>query len=143
MENINKKLPGLGFHHIALKVKDFEKSLDFYVNGLGCTPTVGWLNGEGKKIQMLDLGNGDIIEMFEGGDDSLQPVGNWQHFAMCVDDVDAAYEAAVAYGARPKIAPKTVPLDSKPYKMAIHIAFVYGPDDEELEFFTVESKEEK
>ncbi len=140
MENINKKIRGLGFHHIALKVKDFEKSLDFYVNGLGMTPTVGW-DGAAGRIQMLDLGNGDIIEMFEGGDDSLVPVGNWQHFAMCVEDVDAAYETALKAGARSKIAPKVVPLESHPYKISINIAFVYGPDDEELEFFRVVESE--
>lgn len=142
MSNIgkNKKIPGLGFHHIALKVKDFEKSLDFYTNGLGMTPVVAWGEGE-KRIQMLDLGNGDILELFAGGTDDLDAVGNWQHFAMSVEDVDAAYATALAAGALPHIEPKTVPLDSTPYKMSIRIAFVKGPDDVQLEFFKVVAKE--
>ena len=49
--------------------------------------------------------------------------------------LDAAYEAALAAGFRCKSAPKVVPLQSQPYRTSIHIAFVYGPDGEEVEFF--------
>lgn len=138
--NINKKIPGLGFHHIALKVKDLDKSIEFYTIGLGMTPVVGWREGD-KRIQMLDLGNGDILELFAGGSDELQAVGKWQHFAMCVEDVDAAYKTAIKAGAESHIEPKTVPLDSQPYKMSIRIAFVKGLDGEQLEFFKVVEKE--
>lgn len=141
MANINKKIPGLGFHHIALKVKDFQKSRDFYVNGLGMTPIVAWGEGDGE-INMFDLGNGDILELFAGGGDHLASNGKWLHFAMTVDNVDQAYETAIAAGAESLIAPKSVPLNSRPYKMTLRIAFVKGPDGEELEFFTVESKED-
>ena len=51
-------------------------------------------------------------------------------------DVDGMFEKAIQAGATPLILPKTVPLSSKPEPMAIHIAFVKGPDGEELEFFT-------
>ena len=57
------------------------------------------------------------------------------HFAVCVDDVDAAFDIAVKAGGVPKIYPKIVPLNSTPKKMSINIAFVKGPDGEELEFF--------
>lgn len=141
MANINKKISGLGFHHIALKVKDFEKSRDFYVNGLGMTPIVGWGEGEGEVV-MLDLGNGDILELFAGGGDHLASNGKWLHFAMTVDNVDEAYATAIAAGAESLTPPKTVPLDSKPYKMTLRIAFVKGFDGEELEFFTIVEKGE-
>lgn len=141
MENNNKVIKGLGFHHIALKVKDFKKSYEFYTKGLGMTPLVGWGEGSGE-IQMLDLGNGDILELFAGGNDELSDNGKWLHFAMCVDDVDAAFASALEAGARPHIRPKDVLLDSRPYKMTIRIAFVIGFDNEQLEFFTVVSKGE-
>lgn len=140
MENINKTIKGLGFHHIALKVKDFEKSRKFYVEGLGLTPVVTWGEGE-DKIEMLDLGDGGIIELFACGGDHLSANGKYNHFAMTVDDVDKAYEIAVAAGAEPLTPPKSVPLDSKPYKMTIRVAFVKGFDGEELEFFKVVEKE--
>ncbi|NLE13567.1 MAG: VOC family protein [Clostridiales bacterium] len=135
MANINKKIAGLGFTHIALKVNDFDKSWKFYEEVLGMTPTVGW-GKPGSRIQMFDIGDGGIVEMFEGGSDEIPAVGKYQHFAMCCEDVDAAYAAAIAGGAVSKIAPKDVPLDSHPYKMVLRIAFVYGPSGEELEFFT-------
>ena len=136
MANINEKLPGLGFTHIALRVRDFDKSYKFYTEVMGMKPTITW--GEGnKRVQMFDLGDGGILELFAGGDDSLQPVGSWQHFAMKVDDVDKAYADAVSGGAGPLTPPKTVALDSKPYKVTLHIAFVTGPDNEQLEFFSM------
>lgn len=138
MANTNKVISGLGFHHIALKVKDFEKSYKFYTD-LGLTPYASWGEGSGR-VQMFDLGDGGILEMFAGATDELAPVGNWQHFAMKCDDVDAAYEKALSVGARPHIPPKDAALDSKPEKMLLHIAFVLGPDDEQLEFFSVKSK---
>lgn len=141
MTNINKKIPGLGFHHIALKVKDFKKSYDFYVNGLGMTPIVGWGENDGE-VQMLDLGDGGILELFAGGGDQLSNNGKWLHFAMKVDDVDHAYNTAIAAGASPLTEPKTVPLESRPYKMTLRIAFVKGFDGEELEFFKIEKKGE-
>ena len=134
MENINKKITGMGFHHIALKAADFEKSLDFYTNGLGMTPVLSWGEGNGR-ITMLDMGNGDIVELFAGGGDEFAKVGKYIHFAMGVDDVDAAYDAAIAAGAVSKTAPKDAPLNSQPYKVTLRVAFVYGPDGEELEFF--------
>ena len=56
---------------------------------------------------------------------------------MNVDDVDAAYETALAAGAKPKSAPVVVPLDSYPVKLTLNCAFVYGPAGEELEFFKI------
>jgi len=141
MENTNKKISGLGFHHIALKVKDFAKSRDFYVNGLGMTPIVGWGEGDGEVI-MLDLGDGGIFELFAGGGDHLSNNGKWLHFAMKTDDVEKAYETALAAGAEPKMPPTVVDLDSRPYKMTLKIAFVKGFDGEELEFFSVLKKGE-
>jgi glyoxylase I family protein len=137
----NKVIKGMGFHHIALKVKDFEKSYDFYTKGLGLAPHVAWGEGDGR-IQMLDLGDGGILELFAGGGDHLAENGKWLHFAMCVDDVEAAYETALAAGAKSLTPPKDVALDSSPYKMTIRVAFVTGFDNEQLEFFKVVSKGE-
>ena len=84
---------------------------------------------------MFDLGDGGRLELFAGGGDHLSKEGKWLHFAMKVDDVDAAYKTALDAGFVSKIAPKVVPLNSWPAPMSINIAFVIGPDGEELEFF--------
>lgn len=134
----NEIIAGLGFHHIGLKAANFERSVAFYT-ALGFKPVASWIGGSGDPITMFDLGDGGILELFGGGGDHLSTKGKWVHFAMKVDSVDRAYEAALAAGAVSISAPKSVPLDSKPEKMTIRVAFVAGPDGEELEFFKKEA----
>ena len=119
----NKKIPGLTIAHLALKATDFDKSYKFYTEGLGMIPYISWGEGDG------------ILELFAGGSDAEAELGKYIHFAYGVDDVDQAYETALAAGAKPLTPPKTVPLDSKPEKVTLRIAFVYGPDNEQIEFF--------
>ena len=129
----NQVIGGMGFHHIALKTKDLKKSGAMY-EALGMRELVRWGEGE-SEIVMLDVGDGGRIELFANGGDEYAVNGKWQHFAMYVDDVEQAYAVALAAGFTSKIAPKVVPLESKPEKMSIQIAFVLGTDGEEVEFF--------
>ena len=131
----NDIIKGMGFHHIGLKAADFEKSQKFY-QALGLREIVRWGEGE-KEIIMYDLGDGGRIELFANGGDEFAEQGKWVHFAVCVEDVEHAYNVALAAGATPHIAPKVVPLDSKPNPMSINVAFVKGPDGEEVEFFKI------
>ena len=129
----NQIIGGMGFHHIALKTKDLQKSVAMY-EALGMQELVRWGEGE-SEIVMLDVGDGGRIELFANGGDEYAVNGKWQHFALRVDDVEHAYAVAIAAGFQTKIAPKVVPLVSKPQPMSINIAFVIGPDGEEVEFF--------
>lgn len=131
MENQNTAVSG--FHHIALKCCDIEKSLTMYKT-LGLREVLRWGEDDGL-IVMLELADGGRIELFANGSDAFSPMGKWVHFAMKTKDVEAAYEAALAAGFVSKNAPKVVPLASHPYAASIHIAFVLGPDGEEVEFF--------
>ena len=130
----NEIIKGMGFHHVALKATNFEESLKFFTEGLGMKFYTQWGEGDGR-IAMLNLGDGGILELFAGGAEG--PNTNYIHFAMKVDDVDAAYATALAAGAKPKMEPKVVPLDSAPVKLTLNCAFVYGPSGEELEFFRI------
>jgi catechol 2,3-dioxygenase-like lactoylglutathione lyase family enzyme len=130
----NEIIKGMGFHHVALKATNFEESFKFFTEGLGMKFYTQWGEGDGR-IAMLDLGDGGILELFAGGAEG--PNTNYIHFAMKVDDVDAAYATALAAGAKPKTAPKVVPLQSAPVKLTLNCAFVYGPSGEELEFFRI------
>lgn len=136
----NDIIKGMGFHHIALKAVDFEKSIEFYTEGLGMKLYSMWGEGDGR-IAMLDLGDGGILELFAGGNTSEAVNPKYIHFALKVDDVDAAYAAALKAGAEPKSAPKVVPLNSTPVKLTLNCGFVYGPSGEELEFFRVVNAE--
>ena len=124
-----------GFHHIGLKYTDLQRSLDFY-KSIGLKEVVRW-GDIGDEIVMLALSDGGIIELLPHRGEEFSAKGRWLHFAIKVDDVELAYNTALSAGAESLIAPKVVPLDSKPEKMSINIAFVKGPDGEELEFFKI------
>ena len=124
-----------GFHHIGLKYKDLASSLEFY-NALGLREVTRW-GDVGDEIVMLGLGDGGIIELLPERGEEFSEKGKWIHFAIKVDDVDAMYKIALDAGAVSVTAPKIVPLDSKPEKMSINVAFVKGPNGEELEFFKI------
>ena len=87
------------------------------------------------EIVMLAMSDGGRIELLPCRGEEFSVKGKWLHFAMKTEDVDEMYETALAAGALPLIPPKTVPLESTPTPMSIRIAFVKGPDGEELEFF--------
>lgn len=131
----NEIIKGMGFHHVALKVVDFDESVAFYEK-LGMKYYTGWGAGDGR-VAMLDFGDGGILEIFAGGSCENAANPKYIHFALKVDDVDAAYARALEIGAKEKSAPKVVPLDSAPVKLTLNCAFVYGPSGEEVEFFRV------
>ena len=131
----NDIIKGMGFHHVALKTADLDASIAFYEK-LGMKFYTSWGEGDGR-IAMLDFGDGGILELFAGGNADPQDNPKYIHFALRVDDVDAAYAKALEAGAKPKSEPKVVPLDSKPVKLTLNCGFVYGPSGEELEFFRI------
>lgn len=129
----NQVIKNSGFHHVALRCKDIEKSIAMY-EALGMREVLRWGEGE-KLIVMLDVGNGDRLELFANGSDFYSENGKWQHVALDVEDVEKAFNIALEAGFVADIYPKLAPLDSKPYKTTLNVAFVKGPDGESLEFF--------
>ena len=134
-----KKMPEawFGVENRLYHVSDFEKSLKFYTEGLGFTVYRSWIAGSGKKIALLDMGNGNCIELFSDGEKAeypAEPAGSYFHLALKTDDAKEAYEKAIAYGAPSHKAPDTYALPAQPPINAI-IAFVKGPDGELVEFF--------
>jgi glyoxylase I family protein len=122
-----------GFHHIGLKCANIEKSIAMY-EALGMKEVMRWGEGEALVV-MLDIGDGGRIEMFANGSDDFSPNGKWIHFALKVTDPAAAYEKALEVGFTSKMEPTVLPLAARPEPASIHIAFVYGPDGEQVEFF--------
>lgn len=129
----NSKIGGGGFHHVALKVRDFDATLKFYVDGLGFIEALTWGEGDSRGA-LLDSGDGNYMEVFAGGSQELKPDSAIIHIALRTDDVDAAIEVARAAGAEITIEPKDVVVNSNP-PTSIRIAFFKGPDGEVIEFF--------
>ena len=129
----NKVIQNAGFHHIALYASDFDRSLRFYTEGLGCNYVRGW--GEGvNRAAMLDFGGGALIELFGKGTTEEQSNARFIHLAIATTDPDGAYRAALAAGATSVDPPKDVVIQSET-PMPVRIAFVKGPDEEILEIF--------
>lgn len=132
----NKTIPGCGFHHVALRSADWDKSVKFYTEGLGCNLRIQW--GEApRRACMLDTGDGNYVEIFErdpiegGPDDNRSAI---LHFALRADDCAAALEKARAAGGEVTLE-VTVPKPFEAMGLKTKIAFVKGPDGEIVEFF--------
>lgn len=139
-ETSNARLPGCGFHHVALRARDFDRSLAFYTEGLGFRPALRWGEGD-TRAALLDLGDGNYLELFAARPGQIPEEGaagaGWPllHLALRSDDVDAAMERIRALGAPVTVEPKSVNLGGKD----VRVAFFLGPDGEVLELFQSEA----
>ena len=133
-QNTNAKLPGCGFHHLALRASDFDRSYRFYTEVLGFRRRTGWGEGD-KRVALLNFGDGGLLELFGAGVKDA-PQGCYWHAALKVDDVDAAFETAVAAGAGVHQPPKDALLGNPDEEqIPVRLAFIKGFDGELLEFF--------
>jgi catechol 2,3-dioxygenase-like lactoylglutathione lyase family enzyme len=135
---------GQGFHHVAIRAVDFDATLKFYAEGLGCPVRFEFsVPGRIDRAAFLDMGDGRYIEVFGQGStvqsegrrrrpDEETTEGALLHFCFRVDDVEAAYSRALAAGAETRIAPMTAQL------VGGEIAFVTGPSGEVIEFLRSE-----
>ena len=124
-----------GLHHVAINVKDIDTCIKFY-QALGMTVVRTW--GEGAQAgAMLDMGDGSILEVFADGD-GKGTVGVIGHFALLVEDADAAYRTALEAGASPDPGwePQDIVIGSQP-PYPVRVAFVFSPTGERVEFFQV------
>lgn len=118
----------IGAHHIALLTANFDRLFRFYVDTLGL-PVVG--SFAGYRIVFIAVGS-VTIELEEDLEADEGRAGRgWQHLALEVADVDAAYADLTARG---------VPFDQPPanfpdYAPRARNAFFRDPDGNALELF--------
>jgi glyoxylase I family protein len=124
-------------HHLAIQTRDWEESKRFYIELLGMEQ-VGGFQLPHREVIFLNMGGGDLIELFEpikANDYELPDHANESlavfHFALAVEDVDAATERCRTAGYAVKIEPKILQLDG----VHARLAFIIGPNGEHIEFF--------
>ena len=133
MIGTNTILGGGGFHHIALKVKDFDYTVKFYKEVLGFKSTISWGDGDTRAV-MLDTGDGGCLEVFAGGTLENKPEGALIHVALRTTDCRGVLERVRAAGMEITVEPKDVNIPSTP-PTPVTIAFFKGPDGEVIELF--------
>jgi lactoylglutathione lyase len=124
-----------GFHHIGLLTSDVQRSLTFYTEGLGGKEVFSFPlpSDIDKTIYLVELAEGAVVELIPRGVEEVESNARWAHICLETEDVRGAYEAALAAGAKPRSEPEDGFLGT----MERTGAFVFGPDDEVIEFFHV------
>ena len=133
---MNPILGNGGFHHVCIKTRDWDRTIEFYRDVLGCSEKIAW-RALPQRAMMLDTGDGNYMEIFE--DLAYQPTANGSvvHFALRttrLDDVAARVRAA---GAKITMEPKdvTIATTNGAGAVPIRIFFCEGPSGEVIEFF--------
>jgi glyoxylase I family protein len=134
---MNNIIQGSGFHHIAFRTPDWDAAIRFWCDGLGFTPKLEW--GEApQRAAMLDLGDGNYLELFEreatGNNDTGERESAAMHFALRVNDCQSALQHARDAGAQVTLETTEVNFNGKVAPPA-KIAFVKAPGGMIVEFF--------
>ena len=87
--------------HVALKVKDMDRSLDFYVGKMGF-PEMFRLHRDGRLwIVYLRITDDQYLELFPDGADDRAPgrdATGVNHFCLGVDDIDVVVDGLTKAG---------------------------------------------
>lgn len=124
----------IGLHHVCLRVQDVETTVRFYKEALNAQLVYEWgPEGTDDHGILLDLGEGDIIEIFHTS--TAFSMGPWQHIAVYTNDIKASYNKALTCGARPNTEPGYAEFfNSNGNLVKIYYAFVDAPGNETIEF---------
>jgi|SRR6185503_4845165 len=125
---------------VALTVRDFERSVKFYCEGLGIEPAAIW-NNDGGRALMLNMGNAtlevfderqaEVIDQLEAG----ERVSGQIRFALQVPDLNAAMQRLLAHGATLVHEPIITPWGD-------HNVRLQDPDGMQITLFQVSEKNE-
>ena len=117
-----------GIGHIGFVVSDMERAIDFYQNKLGFTK-VAELSPPGRQIVFLEICKGQTIELFSGGEVTVErnakTIG-FAHTCLIIDDIDRTIEDLKAKGVEPNGEPRRREDGSGSFR-------ILDPDGNELE----------
>ena len=107
-------------HHAGLSVPDLERSLEWYCQALDLTegyrfevPPIGLrgvfaLDAAGAGVELLEMA-GALPGVNRADPPSANAVHGYNHVCFEVENLDAAYERALSYGAVPVWHPRDAP----------------------------------
>lgn len=97
-------MPRLRFNHVALRVRNVERSLRFYEDVLDMREAFRVDKPDGSLALMyVQFGADQFVELFEGGDEGHQPEpaphgSGFLHFCLTVEDLRATLAELRAKG---------------------------------------------
>jgi len=126
-----------GFHHVAIKARDWPAVCRFYTEVLGFREKLAWTVGEGRRAATLDTGDGNYLEIFEDPDYAPAANGANLHLALRTADTDATLARVHAAGMKVTMEPRdaTIQPTNGFGPVPIRIAFFEGPAGEVVELF--------
>ncbi|UIJ73448.1 VOC family protein [Aurantimonas sp. HBX-1] len=155
-------LHGTGLHHINVAAFDMDETIAFYEQAFGFELLFRWDGVDaqrGGQIHFrnplrgaqMDMGDGQILEIISAPDNAGRPDGSdasLHHIGLRVSDLEAAYDRALAAGAKPHPiedgkggiwdGPTTITLKAQPpfeRSFEVRAAHVEGPNGEIIELF--------
>lgn len=128
----NEKISGCGFHHVAIRTSEFDKTVTFY-NALGFTTKLIWGEAPRRGV-MLDTGDGNYLEAFERDPYDGPSEAAILHLCFRADDIDAATELARRAEAEITTEPKDIVISGN-LNVPVRLAFFKGPNGEIVELF--------
>jgi glyoxylase I family protein len=127
-------------HHVAVRARDFERSVRFYTEGLSLGQPYLW-NAPPYVSQaaFVPTGEGGWIEIFALPPDAKSPAaeedqGGMAHLALAYEDPHAAFERAVNAGGKAIEPPTTRTLHGDP-PIEATLGWLLGPDNELIEIY--------
>lgn len=132
---MNPILGGGGFHHVCMKTRDWDATMRFYKDTLGCTEKVAWRTAPQRAV-MLDAGDGNYIEIFEDAAYVGAPLGAINHFALRITRLDEVAARVRAAGFKITMEPRdvTIATTNGVGPVPVRIFFCDGPNGESIEF---------
>ena len=132
-------------HHIALRCRDFDASVDFYRDVMGLSPLLGFKIDGGSRRALLMAGDDDVrVELFEFPDKTeLESDPLFMHLCFRSDDCRADLDRVRGLGYEVTEEARTVTLENwcsaesgaAPDACEVTFGFFKGPNGELLEFF--------
>lgn len=136
------------FDHVCIRTADIDMSIEFYSKAFGYKVKGRWDGqtiGEGDNAKtvpgvgaMIEEESGGVIEIILDIDsiDKQEFQRPINHFAMRVNEVEAAYKQALEAGAVSIMPPTTISTKISKLKAA----FVFGPDGERIEIINYDDQ---
>ena len=125
-----------GYAHVAIKVNDLDKSLDFYVNKLGFPEMMRLHNKDGSTwLVYLKITDAQYLEVFPGAESDRAPGWNangMNHMCLESDDVAALVKELEAVGI-PLLMPLKLALDGN------WQAWIEDPDGNRIELMQMDA----